>query len=94
MKKVNKIQLAVNFAGDRSLGGNHGYPSITASMLEEGFLAGYYAKEAEIQKAIESLEESKGFGFNSTARLFTDQQHQMEHASRVERIIKILKQLL
>jgi len=60
----------------------------------DGFEAGYRAKEAEIQKAIESLEKSKGFGFNSTARLFTDQRQQMENASRVERVIKILKQLI
>ena len=34
-------QKAVDFAGDRNLGGGHGYPSYTANLLEKGYLKGF-----------------------------------------------------
>ncbi len=42
MKSKKQIeQEASNFAGDRSLGVGHGFPSFEANLLERGYLAGY-----------------------------------------------------
>lgn len=35
------IQAACDFAGDRTQGGGHGFPSYTASLIEKGYLKGY-----------------------------------------------------
>lgn len=56
---------------------------------------GYRAKEAEIQKLIERLEKSKGFGLGGFfTKTFSDQQEQMKHASRIDKITEILKKNL
>lgn len=90
----SKEQLAVDFASDRDLGAGHGYPSFEATLLEKGFIAGYEAKQEEINNYIKRLEESKGFGFSSRSKyFFADQRQQMEYAKDVDEIIKHLKAL-
>lgn len=52
-------QTACDFAGDRSLGAGHGYPSFEANLLERGFIAGATSKYVEKQKlefAIKQIE--------------------------------------
>jgi len=59
------------------------------------FKAGYRAKEAEIEKLIDSLEKSKGSGFQGLfAKTFSNQQEQMQYASRIDEITEILKKNL
>ena len=59
-------QTACDFAGDRSLGAEHGYPSFEANLLERGFIAGATSKYVEKQKlefAIKQLKETGSLNF-------------------------------
>ena len=61
-------QKACDFAGDRSIGAGHGYPSFEANLLERGFIAGATSKYVEKQKlefAIEQLKEIGTLNFKS-----------------------------
>jgi len=71
--------------------------STTNNMYIEAtaFKAGYRAKETEIEKLIDSLEKSKGSGFGGLlTKTFSDQQEQMQYASRIDEIIEMLKKNL
>lgn len=87
--KTNKEQLAEQFCNREGLSWENDY-------AKEAFLAGFSAKEDEIKKKIEALEDSKGFKMTgiSTTRNFSNQKQQMIYASKVDEVIKILKSLL
>lgn len=53
--KLKDKQAASDFAGDRSLGRGHGWPSFTASCLEKGFKAGIKHKGKETEKLAETV---------------------------------------
>ncbi len=48
-------QQAVDFAGDRSLGAGHGYPSHTANLLKKGYLEGYKVAQREFEKILNKV---------------------------------------
>ena len=63
-------QEACDFAGNRSLGAGHGYPSFEANLLERGYLAGATSKYVEKQKLEFAIDVLKSVNYQPDSKFF------------------------
>ena len=78
-------QRAVNFAGDRSQGGGHGYPSWEANLIEKGYIKGAKDQNKLIKKIIkEKIQYHSGGELGKSLNEIVRDQH----------IVKILTNIL
>lgn len=93
--KLKDKQAASDFAGDRSLGGEHGWPSWTASCLQKGFINGitYERKENEnlAETIVADIRNKMGYVSNLLSLLRLKEGVPSEHEEYLdERIAELL----